>query len=87
MENGSAEIDLPEHFSLVTSDEGLTAQITPRGPVQSMLYVEIVTPEKLIVKASNPNDDNVAFDYMINGVRLGFENHEVIRDKMYAAGN
>ncbi|MEE9553687.1 MAG: hypothetical protein V3W18_05265 [candidate division Zixibacteria bacterium] len=83
--NGSIEIDLPEHFSLVTNKEGLTVQITPRGPVQSMLYVETVTPEKLIIKASNLNDDDIAFDYLVNGVRLGFEDHEVIRDKMYVA--
>jgi len=81
LENGVATVELPEHFGLVTNAEGLTAQITPRGPVQSMLYVESVTPTHLIVKASNPADKDVRFDYLVNGVRSGFEDHQVIRDK------
>jgi hypothetical protein len=85
LNNGVAEIELPEDFRLVTNVEGLTVQITPRGPVQSMLYVESVTPTKLIVKASNKKDGNVKFDFMVNGVRAGFENHQVIRDKKSVA--
>lgn len=83
--NGVAEIELPEDFHLVTNADGITAQITPRGPVQSMLYVESVTPTKLIVKASNKKDASVKFDFMVNGVRAGFENHQVIRDKKSVA--
>jgi hypothetical protein len=78
---GEAVIDLPEHFALVTGEEGLTAQITPRGPVQSMLYIKRITPLQLIVKASNPADGEAQFDYQVNGVRLGFENHRPIVDK------
>jgi len=79
--DGVAVIDLPEHFSLVTGPNNLTAQITPRGRVQSMLYIESVTPTRLIVRASNPADRHVAFDYLVNGVRLGFENHRPIVEK------
>jgi len=85
MENGIAVVELPEHFALVTNLNGLTVQITPRGPVQSMLYVESVTPSQLVVKASNPADANVPFDFMINGLRKGFEDHQVIRDKQVLA--
>jgi hypothetical protein len=46
-----------------------------------MLYVQSVTPTQLVVKASNPADAEVPFDYMVNGVRAGFEDHEVIRDR------
>ena len=87
LKDGAAEINLPEDFRLVTNENGLTAQITPRGPVQSMLYVESITPTKLIVKASNKKDGSVKFDFMINGVRSGFENHQVIRDKKSLAMN
>lgn len=87
LNNGVAEIQLPEDFHLVTNEEGLTAQITPRGPVNSMLYVESVTPTTLVVKASNKKDANAKFDFMVNGVRSGFENHQVIRDKKSLALN
>lgn len=85
LERGVATIELPEHFRLVTNVEGLTAQITPRGPVQSMLYVASVTPSLLVVKSSDPSDREVAFDYMINGVRRGYEGHEAIRAKQTLA--
>jgi len=85
LENGVVTVELPEHFALVTNAESLTAQITPRGPVQSMLYVESVTPSQLVVKASNPADADVPFDFMINGVRTGFEDHQVFRDKQVLA--
>jgi hypothetical protein len=79
--NGTVTVSLPAHFGLVTNATGLTAQITPRGLVQGMLYVECVTSSQLVVKASNPADASVPFDFMINGLRKGFENHQVIRDK------
>jgi len=87
LKNGVAEISLPEDFHLVTNVDGLTVQITPRGPVNSMLYVESVTPTMLVVKSSNKKDENVKFDFMVNGVRKGFENHQVIRDKKSLALN
>lgn len=78
---GSAEVTLPEDFGFVTGTEGLTAQITPRGPVQSMLYVESVSPRRLVVRASSGADRDVPFDFLVQGVRLGYEDHQVIRDK------
>ena len=87
LDEGIATIKLPEVFSLVTNEDGLTAQITPRGPVQSMLYVESVTPKMLVVKSSDMNDGHVKFDFMINGVRAGFEDHQVIREKRSYANN
>ena len=78
---GSAEVTLPEDFGFVTGAVGLTAQITPRGPVQAMLYVESVLPGRLVVRASSGADGDVPFDFLVQGVRLGFENHQVIRDK------
>ena len=35
---GRATIDLPEHFGLVTNNQGLTVQVTPTGPCNG-LYV------------------------------------------------
>ncbi|MGH8014581.1 MAG: hypothetical protein ACREBV_00120 [Candidatus Zixiibacteriota bacterium] len=87
LKNGVARIELPEDFHFVTNDAGLTAQVTPRGLVNSMLYVESITPTTLVVKSSNKKDENVKFDFMVNGIRKGFENHQVIRDKTSLAIN
>ncbi|WMJ74701.1 hypothetical protein RCC89_16225 [Cytophagaceae bacterium ABcell3] len=80
-ENGRVEIDLPEHFGLVTSEEGLTVNLTPRGG-WAPLYVEEVSLTNLIIKLDDRfSDGDVEFDFMINGIRLGYENVEVIEDK------
>ncbi len=36
---------------------------------------------------SNKKDGNVKFDFMINGVRAGYEDHQVIRDTQSYANN
>jgi len=84
LSGGVAVVTLPEHFGLVTSTEGLTVQVTPRGPVLAMLYVERVTPCQLVVRSSDPADRAVPFDFMVNGVRLGYEDHQVIRERRFA---
>jgi hypothetical protein len=76
LERGRAVLDLPEHFGLVTSPEALTAQVTARercGP----LYVETVTPERLLVRAESPHAA-CRFDWLVQGKRLGHERHEPI---------
>ena len=52
-----------------------------------MLYVESVTPSRLVVKASNPTDAEVRFDYMVNGIRAGFEGRQPIRDRREFSSN
>jgi len=78
--NGEATITLPDHFGFVTGTEGLTVQLTPKGG-WAALYVVSVTPTQLVVKEANGGTGNVSFDYMVNGLRKGFENHQVIQDK------
>lgn len=78
--NGSATIEFPEHFTLVTAEEDLTAQLTPAGNCNG-LYVESVDNNQLVVKELNGGTSNVAFYYMVHGVRDGYQNFEVIRDR------
>jgi hypothetical protein len=81
LESGRAEIELPEHFALVAAEEGLTAQITPRdGNALGYLYVEEVLPEQIIVAESGGGTSDARFDYLVMGVRRGFEEHQVIRE-------
>ena len=69
---------LPEHFGLVTADDGLTVQLTPRGQ-WLRLYVAELGPDQLVVREAQ--DKSGLFDYFISGIRKGYEQHEVIRPK------
>lgn len=75
--NGEAVVNLPEHFSLVTSDEGLTVQLTPVGEWLQLYVVEKGT-EQIVVREANGK--NGEFDYLVQGVRKGYEDYQVIRD-------
>jgi hypothetical protein len=76
--NGEAVLNLPEHFSLVTNDEGLTVQLTPRGEWLQLYLVKTSTKQIIVREASGKSGQ---FDYLVQGIRKGFENHQVIRDK------
>ncbi|MEX0987370.1 MAG: hypothetical protein WD052_07835 [Bacteroidales bacterium] len=80
LRNGMATISIPEHYSLVTSAKGLTAQITPRGECNGIYVVSISTSE-LVVKELMNGLSNVQFDYFIQGIRAGYEEYQVIREK------
>jgi hypothetical protein len=77
--DGKAVIELPEHFSLVTNQEGLTIHLTPRGEWLQLYVVELDTRQSVIREAQGKSGE---FDYLIHGVRNGHEHHEVIRAKM-----
>ncbi len=81
LSDGVVEITLPEHFGLVASSDGLTAQVTARGDCMG-LYVENVEPGQLMVRECQGGKSGVSFDYLVMGVRLGKEQHEVIRDAL-----
>jgi len=76
--NGEAVVNLPEDFSLVTSEEGLTVQLTPVGECLQLYVVEKGTQRVVVREANGKNGE---FDYLIQGVRKGYENYQVIRDK------
>ncbi len=77
--NGKAVIDLPEHFRLVTGDEGLTIHLTPRGEWLQLYAVELNTSQCVVREAQGKSG---SFDYLVHGVRKGHEGHQVIREKM-----
>ena len=76
--NGVAVVDLPDHFSMVTNDEGLTIQLTPKG-TWLRLYAAEVNAKQIVVREEGEKSGN--FDYLVQGVRKGYEKHQVIRDK------
>jgi hypothetical protein len=75
---GEARIALDPTFALTTDpDIGLTAVVTPRRP-RADLYVASVSTKELVVRSGSTSPDEVAFDYVVNGLRVGFENRPVI---------
>jgi hypothetical protein len=77
LQSGKAVLALPEHFGLTTT-EGLTVQLTPRGEWLQLYVVELDTAQLVVREAQGKNG---AFDYFICGVRRGYEQHEVLRTK------
>ncbi|GHO90351.1 hypothetical protein KSF_003990 [Reticulibacter mediterranei] len=78
--DGKAVVDLPEHFRLVTHKEGLTVQLTPRGEWLQLYVVELNTAQVVVREAQGKNGE---FDYFVQGIREGYEDHQVIQEKVY----
>jgi hypothetical protein len=66
---------------MVTSpDVGLSAHVTPRGSWAD-LFVESLTTEEIIVRSRDGIAPDAAFDYVVFGLRIGYEDFAVIRPK------
>ena len=74
LNEGLAVILVPAEFRMVTDAEGLTVQVTPRGP--SRIWVEQVGLDRVVVRG----DADVEFDYFVNGFRLGYTDIELIEE-------
>lgn len=73
---GRAAIAVPEDFRLVTNAQGLTVQLTALGPAR--VWVQSKSLQEIVVRA----DLDCEVDYLVQGVRLGFESLETIRDSV-----
>jgi hypothetical protein len=82
LENGRVVIKLPDHFSHVALSEGMTVQLTPLSADSKGLAVVSKSVEEVVVQELFNGDGNYAVDYFIQAVRQGFQNFEVIRDKL-----
>jgi hypothetical protein len=78
LQGGTARVELPEHFSLVTEEEGLTVQVTPRADCNG-LYVAEVTTTTIVVKELQGGTSDAPFDFLINGVRAGYADYQAMR--------
>jgi len=76
-----ARIALEPTFALTTDpDVGLTAVVTPRR-AGADLYVVSVSTKDLVVRSGAPSSGEVAFDYLVNGLRVGFADQPVILER------
>jgi len=73
LDDGVVRVPLGETFRWVTNpDIGLTAHLTARGD-GAVLYVESLTTEELVVRSLDGFPDDIAFDYIVHGLRIGFD--------------
>lgn len=82
LKDGKAEINLPAHFVLVAAEQGLTVQITALDESNG-LFVPEKTPRRIIVQETQSGRSNARFDYLVNGLRRGYEKHEAIRENTH----
>jgi hypothetical protein len=78
LQSGIAVIELPEHFALMASEQGMTVQLTPRSVDSLGLAAVEVSPSQVVVRELGRGTNSYDFDYMITAVRKGFEDFKVI---------
>ncbi|BAO45648.1 S-layer homology domain-containing protein [Thiolapillus brandeum] len=79
--NGEARIPLGETFKWVTNpDIGLTAHLTPIGE-PCVLYVAETSTSELLVKGGQSCSQGARFNYIVYGLRIGFEDVTVVQKK------
>ena len=79
--DGEARVTLGETFRWVTNpDVGLTAHLTPRGEPIPLAIVDLST-EAMVVRAPGNAPDDLVFDYIVYGLRIGFEESSIVQEK------
>lgn len=85
LSNGEARVELGETFKWVTNpDIGLTAHLTPRGKCHG-LYVVSLTTSEMVVHELEDGISDVPFDYLVYGLRIGFEGSSIVQEKQVEA--
>lgn len=81
LSGGEATVPLGETFRWVTNpDIGLTAHLTPRGePIP--LAVVALSPDEMTVRGGEGTPEGLVFDYVVYGLRIGFEESSVVQEK------
>ncbi|MBK7226715.1 MAG: hypothetical protein WAS56_08115 [Saprospiraceae bacterium] len=80
--NGEAEIVFSEHFELTINPTTMTVQLSPNSADSEGLAVVEKTAKGFKVKELRKGTGNYTFDWESKGVRKGYENFEVVRDRM-----
>ena len=79
--DGRAEIELPEHFRMVTSEEEpLVVQVTPYAQETVNPQVVEQSPDRVVVEDRSDCDTEYTFAYTVKGVREGFEDQEIVEE-------
>ena len=80
LEDGRAEIELPEHFGWVTDDdEPIHVQTTPHSADSGGLAAVERTSDRLVIEDLD-GDGDYEFSYTVKGTRDGYADKEVVRE-------
>ncbi len=79
--NGKAALSLPEHFSLIVGEQGMTVHLTPRSTASRGLAVVSSSSKEIVVGELGNGAGNYPFDYLVQGIRKGQEKFQVVREK------
>ncbi|MDP5169060.1 MAG: hypothetical protein NWR72_02355, partial [Bacteroidia bacterium] len=80
--NGHCVVNFPEHFQLVASPQSMTVMLTPLSGESKGLAVIRKTAEGFEVTELSSGDGNYEFDWEVKCIRQGFEDYQVIREKI-----
>lgn len=83
LENGYAFIPYSDHFRLVINPETVTVILTPHSHQTFGLAVVEKRPDGFVVRELMDGEGNFSFDWVVQGVRQGWEDYEVIRPRDY----
>lgn len=76
---GRAAIELPDYFTAAASEAGLTVHITPTGDCRGVFVVSR-SVSRIELQESQGGESDAPFDYLVMGVRRGFEDHAVVQE-------
>ena len=79
-------INLPEDFQMVTAQNTVTVNITPRGPLPNF-YVSEADASHFVLTLASPVKEKIPFDYLVMGTRKGYEDYHPIMAKGSASTN
>ena len=79
--DGETEVFLPEHFRLLASSGSLTVTLTPLSATSFGLAIIDKSTYSFVVKELYDGVGNYEFDYLVQAVRKGYEDFEVVRPK------
>jgi len=79
--DGETEVFLPEHFKLLASSGSLTVTVTPLSATSFGLAIIDKSTNSFVVKELYNGVGNYEFDYLVQAVRKGYEDFEVVRPK------
>lgn len=80
--NGVAEVKFSDHFGLMVNPSTVTIQLTPGSADSEGLAVVEKTASGFKVKELRKGTGSYSFDWEVKAIRKGYENFEVIRDKI-----
>jgi hypothetical protein len=79
--DGEATIEFSEHFSLMLAQQGMTVILTPLSADSKGLAVIEKGQKGIRIKELSNSRGNYAFDWEVKGIRKGYEDFQVVRDR------